>query len=141
MNRWLILSLLLLVAPMGTETRASDRHPAAEIQEVRIRLLEYRFDPAQVTIHRGRETELILVNDGAVMHEFVTDALKGLEVDVEINGVIAETFGLAELEIPPKAKVVLRFTPDKPGDFPIACHAEEPKDHLKEGMAGKLAIR
>jgi hypothetical protein len=75
------------------------------------------------------------------MHEFITDALKKLEVDVEINGVVAEAHGLAELEIPPKSKAVLHFRPEKPGEFPIACHAKEPKDHLKEGMSGKLVFK
>jgi hypothetical protein len=46
-----------------------------------------------------------------------------------------------EMEIPAKAKVVLRFTPEKPGEFPFFCRATAPKDHFKEGMTGQLVIR
>ena len=68
--------------------------------------------------------------------------LQNLTVDVEVvPGVVAETLGLAELEIPPKEKVVLRFTTEKSGEFPIFCRAIAPKDHYKAGMVGRLVIR
>jgi plastocyanin len=135
----LFILCLLLTGPFVA--LAGERSPSEKLQRTTVRLLEYRFEPSQITLKVGEEIELTLVNEGTVMHEFITDALKGLEVDVEINGVVAETLGVAEFEIPPKAKVVLRFTPEKPGEFPIACHAKEPKDHLKEGMSGKLVFR
>jgi uncharacterized cupredoxin-like copper-binding protein len=106
-----------------------------------VRLLEYRFEPAQITWNAGEETELVLINEGTVMHEFITEALKDLDVDVEINQVVTETQGVAELEIPPGGKAVLRFTPKESGEFSITCRAREPKDHFKEGMAGRLLIR
>jgi plastocyanin len=135
-----ILNLFLLVAG-PFQALADERMPVPHAQQVTVKLSEYRFEPAHITLKAGKEVELTLVNEGAVMHEFITDALKDLEVDVEIDGIVAETHGVAELEIPTKAKVVLRFTPEKTGEFPVACHAKEPKDHLKEGMIGKLAIR
>jgi hypothetical protein len=36
---------------------------------------------------------------------------------------------------------VLRFTPETPGEFLIACRAKLPKDHYQEGMRGRLLIR
>ena len=109
--------------------------------QITVRLTEYRFDPPQIALKIGERAEITLVNQGTVTHEFITKALKNLEVNVEVNGVVAETHGVAEVEIPPKTKVVIRFTPEKPGEFPTACQAKEPKDHFKEGMAGKLAFR
>lgn len=135
----LFILCLLLTGP--AVALADERPPSEKLQRTTVRLIEYRFEPSQITLKVGEEIQLTLVNEGTVMHEFITDALKGLEVDVEINGVVAETLGVAEFEIPPKAKVVLRFIPEKPGEFPIACHAKEPKDHLKEGMSGKLMFR
>ncbi len=135
----LFIACLLLPGPFMA--LADERPPTGKLQRMTIRLSEYRFEPSQIALKIGDEIELTLVNEGTVMHEFITDALKDLEVDVENNGMVAETHGVAELEIPPKAKVVLRFTPEKPGEFPLVCHAKEPKDHFKEGMSGKLVFR
>ncbi len=137
--RMLFIVCLLLTGPFVA--MADERPPNEKLLRTTVRLLDYRFEPSQITLKVGEEIELTLVNEGTVMHEFITDALKGLEMDLEINGVIAETHGVAELEIPPKAKVVLHFTPEKPGEFSIVCHAKKPKDHFNEGMSGKLVFR
>jgi len=110
-------------------------------QQGTIQLTEYRFQPDALTFQSGRPVELTLHNQGSVMHEFITDALRDLEVDVTVNGVVAETLGVAELEVPPQARVVLQFTPRHPGEFPFACRAEKPRDHFREGMSGKLIFQ
>ena len=133
--------ILFLVLAEPFATQADERFPITDLQQATVRLLEYRFEPAQIILKAGEEVELTLVNEGMVMHEFITEALHDLTVDVEVNGVVAETFGVAELEIPPKAKAVLRFTPKKFGEFPISCRAREPKDHFKEGMVARILIR
>jgi uncharacterized cupredoxin-like copper-binding protein len=131
----------LLLTVCGTlETFADDKTPTASPNRVTVRLQEYRFDPPEILLKAGEESELILVNQGTVLHEFVTEALQNITVDVEVNGVVAGTLGVAEMEIPPKAKVMLRFTPEKPGEFSVACHARKPKDHFKEGMVGRLTV-
>ncbi len=137
-----VMVFMMALSMIGSlEALADKRMPISNPQQVTIRLLEYRFEPAQITLKAGQAVELILINEGTVMHEFITDGMKNLEVDVEINGVITETLGVAELEIPAKNKVVLRFTQDKPGEFTISCGAKEPKDHFKEGMIGKMVVR
>ena len=135
----LFILCLLLTRPFVA--MADERPPRDELQRTTVHLLEYRFEPTQIMFKVGEEVELTLVNDGTVLHEFITEALQNLTVDVGVNGVIAETLGVAELEIPPKAKVVLRFTPKKFGEFPISCRAREPKDHFKEGMVARILIR
>ena len=135
----LFILCLLLTRPFVA--MADERPPREELQRTTVHLLEYRFEPTQIMFKVGEEVELTLVNDGTVLHEFITEALQNLTVDVGVNGVIAETLGVAEFEIPPKSKVVLHFTPDKPGEFLIACRAKKPKDHFKEGMSGKLLVR
>ena len=102
---------------------------------------EYRFEPARVALKVGEEVELTLINDGKLMHEFITEALQTLSVAVVINGIVTETLGVAELEIPAGIQAVLRFTPESPGEFLVACRARSPKDHFKEGMAARLLIR
>lgn len=111
------------------------------VQQAAIYLQEYRFEPALTTLKVGQPTRLILINKGTTVHEFVTDALHGVVVTMKVQGTLAEMQGLSELEIPPGGKVVLRFTPEQTGEFAIACHASTPKDHLKQGMVGKLVIQ
>ena len=133
--------ILFLLIAVTFEAAANERPPSVQPKQVTVYLREYRFEPDRITLKTGQEIELILVNEGSVLHEFITEVLQNLTVDVEVNGVVAKTLGLAELEIPPKEKVILRFTTEKSGEFTIFCRAIAPKDHYKEGMIGKLVIR
>jgi len=136
---WIFIIGLLMVGSQEAlaDEKSSNSHP----RRITMHLQEYRFEPAQITLKVGEEVELTLINDGKVMHEFITEALQTLSVAVVINGIVTETLGVAELEIPPHTQAVLRFTPEIPGEFLIACRARSPKDHFKEGMAGRLLIR
>jgi len=138
MTRWLLTATLLVFAPAPLW---ADEGAAEVTQRVTVRLSEYRFEPAKVILKAGQAAELTFANEGAVMHEVVTLALHDLDVDIEINGVIAETMGFLEFELPPKSRATLRFTPEKPGDYPFTCQAKDPKDHFKAGMAGTLTIK
>lgn len=129
--------VLMAVPPALADEKPEDDAP----QRVTVRLTEYRFDPARIELKTGQETELTLVNEGAVLHEFITEGLQDVTADVIVNGVIIGALGVAEIEIPAKAKAVLRFTPEKPGEFRVICAAEQPKSHLKEGMTATLIFR
>jgi uncharacterized cupredoxin-like copper-binding protein len=134
-------TFLILFAVWPFSAGADERLPGVEPHRVTVRLLEYRFEPSRITLTADEDAELILTNAGTVMHEFIVEALQTLDVDVEINGVVAETLGLAELEIPPKSTVILRFMPQTRGEFRFACRAKNPKDHFKEGMSGTLVVQ
>jgi plastocyanin len=135
---WGLLLALLCLAPL---TAWADEEAAGVTQRVTVKLSEYRFEPSKIVLKVGEAVELTFLNEGSIMHEVVTLALHDLDVDIEINGVIAETMGFLEFELPPKSRATLRFTPEKPGEFPFTCQAKEPKDHFKEGMAGTLIIK
>jgi uncharacterized cupredoxin-like copper-binding protein len=141
MMKRLAAFVTLIFLAGGSLAASADEGTPTEARQVTVRLREYRFEPSEIILEKGEEVALILINDGTVLHEFITEAVQNLDVDVQVNGVEVETLGVAELEIPPKGKVVLRFTPEKAGVFPFACHAKKPKDHFKEGMFGKLVIR
>lgn len=140
MTRILFGVFLALIA-IPTNTSADDRPATDASQRVTVRLTEYRFDPPQIEVKVGKETELTLVNEGTVLHEFVTKGLSDLTVDVTVSGVVTAALGIAELEIPPKATVVLRFTPTKAGEFPMWCDADKPKNHRQSGMQGTMTFR
>jgi uncharacterized cupredoxin-like copper-binding protein len=120
--------------------RADEKPPAENLHRVTVSLNEYRYSPNRIDLKIGEPTELVLVNEGTVLHEFVTQALTDVQTDVEIEGVIVEALGIGEVEIPPKSTAVLRFTPRKAGQFSFTCGAEKPKSHLKQGMAGLLVF-
>jgi uncharacterized cupredoxin-like copper-binding protein len=102
--------VLMAVPPALADEKPEDAAP----QRVTVRLTEYRFDPARIELKTGQETELTLVNEGTVLHEFITEGLQDVTADAIVNGVIIGALGVAEIEIPAKP-AVLRFTPEKPG--------------------------
>ena len=124
------------IAPAHEETAHDD-----SVQHATIYLNEYRFEPAVTTLVARKPAQLTLVNNGKVVHEFVTEALLNHSVDIKSQGLFAETTGIEEVEIPPGAQVDLFFTPAKSGEFHIACHASKPEGHLQRGMSGKLVIK
>lgn len=138
---------LCILAPVASVAGDADRlaheetaHAVSE-QHVTIYLNEYRFEPALTMLVAGRPAQLSLVNNGKVGHEFVTKALLNQAVDIRSRGVFAETTGIEEIEIPAGVQVDLFFTPEKSGEFAIACHASQPEDHLARGMSGTLVIK
>lgn len=134
------ISLLSVLSLAGSPLAQADELPGTP-RQLTVRLSEYRFEPSKIVLKVGEAVELTFINDGTVVHEFVTLALHELDADVEVNGVIVETMGFLEFEIPPKGRAKLRFTPEEPGEFPFTCQAKRPKDHFKEGMAGTLIIK
>lgn len=131
----------ILVMGLTAHAAADERAVPPAPQMVTIRLTEYKFEPAGIEIQSGKPVELTLVNSGKVLHEFVTDLLADLTVDVETKGAIALVRGVEELEVLPGSTVVLRFTPKKTGEFPFRCDAETPVSHHDNGMKGTLIIK
>ncbi len=137
-----VVMLAVMVAVMSPiPTLADERTLPPGPQTVTLRLSEYKYDPARVEIQNGKPVELRLINSGKVLHEFVTDMLADVTVDLETGGTVALVRGVEELEIPAGATVVLRFTPQKTGEFTFRCDAEEPVSHYEKGMKGALIVR
>ena len=120
---------------------ADSKNSPMNPQKGTIQQSDYQFTPSRLMFKVGKPVELTLINNGKVMHEFVTDALRDLTMDIEINRVIVEALGVVEFEIPPEGKVVLRFTPEKAGEFAFLCESLKPKDHKMEGMTGKIIFQ
>lgn len=131
----------ILVMGLTAHAAADERTVPPAPQVVTIRLTEYKFEPAQIEIQRGKPVDLKLVNSGKVLHEFVTDVLADLTVDVETKDAIALVRGVEELEVLPGATVILRFTPKEAGEFSFRCDAEVPVSHHDNGMKGTLIVR
>jgi uncharacterized cupredoxin-like copper-binding protein len=144
-RQFVLLAVLVLFAPAVADTvlaSSDDAAPPAEpAHRITIELTEYRYTPARVELKAEELVELTLINEGTITHEFVSQALADLEVTVDAGGVETETVGVAEVELQPKSRATLRFRPDKPGEYPFACHAEKPADHATLGMTGTLIVK
>lgn len=132
---------LVALAVTPPHAAADERAVPPAPQVVTIRLTEYKFEPDRVEVQSGKPVELHLVNSGKVLHEFVSDVLSDVTVDLETKGTIALVHGVEELEVLPGATVVLRFTPKKAGEFAFRCDAEVPVSHHESGMKGTLVVR
>ncbi len=111
------------------------------VRTVTVRLSEYHFEPSEIGLTAGEEIELVLVNEGRVKHEFISEALRSVGVELEVGGVEIEALGVEEIEVEPKATVKLRFAIPRAGAYPFACRGEKPKDHRREGMRGHFSVR
>ena len=136
-----VLLLMLLCLSPAASWAEEDEEALNITQRVTVHLRDFRFEPSTITLKAGETVELTLINDGTVLHEFVIPSFHNLTVDLETAGVIAETLGVVEMELLPKATIVLRFTPEEPGTHPFACHVKKPKDHFAAGMTGTLIVK
>ena len=144
---WLLAAAIATATLLaGAPARADDvTHAGADdvtpTRHLTVEMTEYRFIPNRIELEAGVEAHLTLVNRGKVMHEFEAPYLADVQVNVESEGLMAATLGLAEVEVPPGGSATLVFTPEKPGEFPFECGARMPMPHQKLGMRGTLVVR
>lgn len=86
-----------------------------------IKMSEFKFDPATITVKAGQPVKLTLQNEGTVVHDFNVDDL-----------------GVVSPKVQPKSQTTFEFTPSKTGTFMIMCH--EP-GHQEGGMTGSLMVQ
>jgi uncharacterized cupredoxin-like copper-binding protein len=109
--------------------------PAATI---RIQMREFSFAPSVITLPAGRPVRLMLVNRGQLAHQFETDYLRNLPVDLSSSTLRVEARGLDRVRLAPEESVLLEFLPGRRGRFTFACTIE---GHREAGMHGVLDIR
>lgn len=82
-----------------------------------------QFDPSVIVLHAGRKTHMVLRNEDAELHAFVPNGLfTGVSLNVGGNG--APEFGeggFKKVIIPSGGRADIRFTPERPGDYPFLC--------------------
>jgi len=97
---------------------------------------EFTFTPNTFTIPAGQEITLNVVNNGAVIHEFVI---------MKLGESVGEDFGdedegniYWEVEAEPGEKKTVTFTaPDEAGEYQVVCGTE---GHYVAGMIGTLTV-
>lgn len=114
---WLFaVGCLLCQPPLGLAEESSE-------DLVLVTIHARQFDPSAIIIHAGRKTHLVLRNDDAELHAFVPNGLfTGVSLNVAGNG--APEFGqdgFKKVIIPSGGRADIRFTPERPGEYPFLC--------------------
>ena len=89
---------------------------------VNVKLSEFKFDPAQITVKAGQPVKISAQNTGTVAHNFI---VKGIDK-------------AASTKIAPGQTGTMEFTPATAGSFEIVC--DEP-GHEAGGMKGTLIVQ
>lgn len=102
----------------------------------KVDMVDFAFEPTDITVPAGQEITVTLSNGGAVEHEFVI---------MKFGQTIGDDFGdedeeniYWEAEVGAGKTDTVTFTaPTEPGEYQVVCGIE---GHFKAGMAGKLIV-
>ncbi|HEY6573145.1 MAG TPA: cupredoxin domain-containing protein [Candidatus Eisenbacteria bacterium] len=126
-----VAALLALSAAGSPDVASAGKHPsqtlevatdASGVQRATVRLHSFYFEPDRIVVHAGVPVELTLHNHSLVVpHNFtITDSS------------ISVSQGVGR-----KRTHVVRFTPERPGEYEFFCHVGS---HAKKGMTGVLVV-
>ena len=99
--------------------------------DVTIHDYTFKLQPTVLKVHEP--VRIVLRNTDAVQHGFTSEALDGLDVRVESDGIITYGRGIKGLYIDPGHEVEVAFTPTKSGALKFRCD-------LHPKMKGELAV-
>jgi len=133
---------------------------AAPAQKLTLTMTEFQFAPKTVSATRGAAVELVVVNKGAIQHEFMLYSSPGsmaMSMDMDKYGAENTYFkdiGTVEVVYPgkpparssrlervvldPGQSATIRFVAKKAGAFEFACHIP---GHYEAGMKGTLTVK
>lgn len=99
-------------------------------------LTEFLFSPSEYIVPAGQEITLNMVNNGAVVHDFVIFKL-GTNAGDKFNEEDQPNI-YWDVEVQPGGETTVTFTaPLEPGEYSITCGIQ---GHLEAGMSGKLIV-
>ncbi len=120
---WLGAALVLTAAGPVSGTPTLAPSDAGLEREIVIKIHARTFDPATVTLQAGQKTRLVFQNEDAELHAFVpAELFKGVNLNITGNG--APQFdqdGFKRVIIPSSGVAVIRFIPERRGEFPYIC--------------------
>ena len=104
---------------------------------LRTTMTDFAFTPNAFTVPAGEEITLNIVNNGAVVHNFVimqSGASAGASWDDDDQANVY----WEERDITPGGELSVTFTaPAEPGEYQIVCRT---LGHIASGMIGKLTV-
>lgn len=133
---------------------------AAPAQKITLTMTDFQYAPKTVSVKPGTAVELLLINKGAIQHEFMLyppPGSMGMDMDMDKYGAANTYFKgigpvdvvypgkkpstsarLERVMVDPGQTVMLRFVAKKAGTFEFACHIT---GHYEAGMKGALTVK
>jgi uncharacterized cupredoxin-like copper-binding protein len=105
----------------------------SQAEVVVVRLIDYRFEPADLTLQHGKVYRLRLENVGRYLHEFTAPQFFDTATVRDAEHVLA--FGQEVVVQPGEARDVDVVAPE-PGTYELRC-----ADHDWAGMIGRIIVR
>lgn len=100
---------------------------------VEVTIKDFAFKVQAGTLQLHEPVRILLHNADEVQHGFTSEALDGLDVRVESDGVVTYGRGIKGLYVDPGMDVELLFTPNKSGALNFRCD-------LHPRMKGELVV-
>jgi uncharacterized cupredoxin-like copper-binding protein len=102
-------------------------------RRVDVTIQDFAFKVHAGTLQLHEPVRIVLTNTDSVQHGFTSEALDGMDVRVESEGVVTYGRGIKGLYIDPGNAVELLFTPTKSGALNFRCD-------LHPKMKGELVV-
>jgi len=103
---------------------------------IQVNMTDFAYSPNQFVVPAGREITLDIVNNGAVVHNFIV-----MKAGAPLDQSFDETDEMNiywKIELTPGQSVSTAFTsPSEPGDYLIVCSTP---GHYQAGMTGKMVV-
>jgi plastocyanin len=122
----LLLALVLASCAAGAPSTTID-----------VTTTDFAFTPNTFTIPAGKEITLNVINNGAVVHNFVIMKL-GTSAGDAFGEEDQENVFWEERDIQPGSDISVTFTaPTEPGEYQVVCRTQ---GHVASGMVGKITV-
>jgi uncharacterized cupredoxin-like copper-binding protein len=108
--------------------------PAAAADLVQVRLVDDRFDPAEIVLEHGKPYRLHIENVGHEMHEFSARAF--FHAAQIADAAVTLTNEASEVVLQPGQSRDVDLVAPAPGTYALTC-----PDHDWDGMVGKIVVR
>ena len=126
---WLTILLGLGFVMVACSTTGPSTH-------LKVDMMEFMFNPSNLTVPARQEITLELTNTGAVVHDFII---------MKYGTSVGDDFGDEDVpniywkaEIEPGNSATYTFTaPSQPGDYQVVCGVQ---GHYQAGMVAKLIV-
>jgi len=132
MKKFLVLVAIVFILSLALAACGG----AGPSTNLKVDMVEFMFNPANLTVPAGQEITLELANNGAVVHDFIimnlgTEAGQDFGDEDELN-----VYWKAELG-PGTSGTYTFIAPGEPGEYQVVCGTP---GHYLAGMVGKLIV-
>jgi uncharacterized cupredoxin-like copper-binding protein len=122
------IALALLLVACGGGNAASTH--------LSVNLMEFTFNPSNLTVPAGQEISLDLKNNGAVTHDFII-MNQGADIGADFGEEDAPNVYWQAEQAAGTSGTYTFTAPSQPGEYQIVCGV---KGHYQAGMVAKLNV-